>query len=186
MNYNKNVNNNNNNNNNNHDNNHDNNHNHNHNRNRNRNRSRNHNRNHSNNSNNNHNATLLHEGKCFEEKEEEGESNVNLYPDLERIKEDGQRKYLNRNNNKKKMSFIRSDPDFEKFVKFCLSKPELLKDFFGRCDSSTNSSKICYPNRHPKCFEKTNKKLKKTSKKSKKHAIKNENFLNKSSLRNIY
>jgi len=116
------------------------------------------------------------------------ENNVELYPNLEKMKEDGQRKYINRNN-KKKNNFIRKDSGLQKLISLYCSEPEVkheIDNVLGKYDqlnnSTTNSSKYCG---HPKLLQFNHRKMKKLMKKNKKHCIKNENFLNRSHLRNI-
>ncbi|OUM64320.1 hypothetical protein PIROE2DRAFT_8943 [Piromyces sp. E2] len=117
------------------------------------------------------------------------ENNADLYPNIEKMKEDRQKKYILRNN-KKKSQFIRKDSTLQKLISLYCNEPEVkheIDDVLGKYDqftnTSTNSSKR---SRHPKLVEQLNhRKMKKLLKKSKKHCIKNENFLNKSNLRNV-
>jgi len=125
--------------------------------------------------------------------EEEEENNENVYPDLEKIKEDGHRKYMNKNVRKK--VYCNKDTNFQELINFCKLKPEIkndIEDYFinkyGNLylnDNSVNSKsgiKYWQPSSIKKAITRNRKGIKKSSKK---HCIKNENFLNRSSLRNV-
>jgi len=118
---------------------------------------------------------------------EEEENNANLYPNLEKMKEDGQKKYINNNLKKRNLSI---EKDIKKLLKCYLSNPEIkyeIEEVISKYNlnsydiPSTYSSKLA----NPKFLEKVKKNKKKIAKKSKKHSIRNENYLNKSSLRDF-
>ncbi len=118
---------------------------------------------------------------------EEEENNSNLYPNLEKMKEDGQKKYNNNNLKKRNISI---EKDIKKLLKYYLSNPEIkyeIEEIINKHNlnsyniPSTYSCKLA----NPKFLEKVKKSKKKIAKKSKKHSIRNENYLNRSSLRDF-
>jgi len=117
----------------------------------------------------------------------EEENNANLYPNLEKMKEDGQKKYINNNLKKRNLSI---EKDIKKLLKCYLSNPEIkyeIEEVISKYKLNSYDIPSAYSSKlaNPKFLEKVKKNKKKISKKTKKHSIRNENYLNKSSLRDF-
>jgi len=117
----------------------------------------------------------------------EEENNANLYPNLEKMKEDGQKKYINNNLKKRNLSI---EKDIKKLLKCYLSNPEIkyeIEEVISKYKLNSYDIPSAYSSKlaNPKLLEKVKKNKKKISKKTKKHSIRNENYLNKSSLRDF-
>jgi len=101
----------------------------------------------------------------------EEENNANLYPNLEKMKEDGQKKYINNNLKKRNLSI---EKDIKKLLKCYLSNPEIkyeIEEVISKYKLNSYDIPSAYSSKlaNPKFLEKVKKNKKKISKKTKKN-----------------